>query len=67
MISELKCKNSNFQWLDVKEAYEEYYFDIKRGIGFLKISNTSEKTFNCTYTMTKMKGIKIIKPKKSPF
>lgn len=67
MSNQKKSKKSDFSWLNVPEAYEEYFFDIKNGIGFLKVSNPSKKAFKCTYTLTHMQGVKIIKPKKSPF
>ncbi len=49
-----------------KNVLQELYLDLNRGIGFIKMINKSSKEFHNKKIFT-MTGMKIIKPKTSPF
>jgi hypothetical protein len=52
--------------LNIPEAYREVMFNHKHGIGYIKISNPSKKSFYTTIVLNILKGIKIIKPEVLP-
>ena len=45
---------------------QHLYFDLIRGIGFIKITNKASKEFRNQKTFV-MNGMKVIKPKTSPY
>lgn len=57
---------SSFESYGYKNVLQEVLTDLKRGIGYIKTINKSSKDFHCKMNLT-MKGMKIIKPKQTPY
>lgn len=52
--------------LNIPEAYREVFFNINRGLGYIRVNNLSQKAFSTTVMLNKCKGIKVIKPDELP-
>ena len=63
----MKGKVKTYDRLKIPEATSETSFSIDSGIGYIKVSNPSNKWFATTLEMKKFNGLKVIKPDKLPY
>lgn len=63
----VKGKIKTYEKIKVPEAESEISFSIDTGIGYMKVTNKSNKWFATTVSMKKMSGLKVIKPDKVPY
>ena len=60
-------KIKTYDKIKIPEAFSQTYFSIEAGIGFIRVTNASDKKFTTTMSMKEMTGIKAIKPKSLPY